>query len=326
VVKAGDPQLKFKILIYDKYLECIKNANDVNVILLNRLVNDWCKKYSFIEKAFDYEGNPYIEADDLGVGVYNVFDKWINNKKQFKNISHFFYTLKKSLKNKLIDEYRRCPNGLRIPKWRYEIRNILETMITEKENTMGRELNTAECEEIMSKIMTGRRKKIKDYYKEFEKFFYLKDTIPVSAMSKPDNDGNVIDADFEDLRRLKPEEKCLRNEEIRVIRDTVREILKSENSQCLNDILTVEYRDSHIDLYCLSEYKNSVIIENYRKTRVYPFQKDIYLKYHNDSQPDSAGSSASRMLKDFEKKVREKVLPKLSSRRIIKNLPEMPKL
>ena len=120
-----------------------------------------------------------------------------------------------------------------------------------------------------------------------------------------DGDADIIDK-VQDHNVNDPIDDCIRNEQISIMREAIRDILKNENNQCLNDILTVKFREFPVFLDCLSEFRNEKIIQNYKETKVTPFLKDIYLEYNN-VQPQSAGPSAKRLSNEFEMKLREKV-------------------
>ena len=278
--------------IYDKYLQCIDSPNADTIISLCDLAYKWCGKYTFRKKV-----------NDLGVDVCELFEKWVIDRRGFIDKTHFINSLKFALKNRLIQNYRDCPDGIRISKHTVNIWNEFEKHRTKKENLLYRKLSLMECEELMSEIMATKRKKVKNYYAEYQVLMDRKNIASLEFLPEPD--------EIPDLKVTNPENDYIKDEQKTIIRDAVREILKNENNPCLNDLLTVKFIDSPNDLYCLAEFKNNDIIANYEKTGKKPLKKDIYAQYY-DVKPDSAGPGASQLLETFEKKLRKETKKLLS--------------
>lgn len=310
--KNENPQKILKTQVYNRYLECVDNPNADNIILLCDLVYKWCRKYSFRKRMKGIGGEIYTEAENLAVDICDFCNEWVKEKKYFKNKNLFFGYLKEKLKFKLIEIYRNCPKGIKTSKEKITIWNEFEKQKAEKENSINRKLKTCECEEIMSEVMKSKRKKNKNYYAEYHEYINRKDTIAFSALCETDDEGGSV-LNIQDKRTRETFSKLWEEFNINVISDAVRDILEKENNQCLNDLLTVKYKGSDIDLLCLSEYKNNDIIISYKESGQAPNLKDIYLKYYN-VQSDSAGPCAAQMIKTFEEKLRKKTKKILSSR------------
>jgi len=295
VEKKENPQKTLlETHIYDKYLKCIDSPNADTIISLCDLVYKWCGKYTFRKKV-----------NDLGVDVCELFDKWVIDRRGFKDKTHFINSLKYTLKNRLIQNYRDCPDGIRISKHTVNIWNEFEKHKTEKENLLYRKLSQTECEELMSEMMATKRNKNKNYFAEYQALMDRRYTISFESLSEPDDEGNKK-TEIPDSRVITPGNDHIEDVQKTIIRDVVREILKNENNSCLNDLLTVKFINSPNDLYCLAEFKNNDIIANYEKTGKKPLRQDIYAQYYNPKKSDSAGPGASQLVETFEKKLQKK--------------------
>jgi len=305
VENRKDPKQILQDQIHEKYLKCIDSPNADNMILAYNLIVRWCRKYTFIKKITDVAGDTCIQADELGVDIYEVLDKWVKEKKLFNNESKFINCLRNSLKNRLNAHYRECPHGLKLSKKMVQIHKLFEGIKSDREGNLGRKLSYQECEELFLEVTTGKELKIKNY-NEYKEIIYHKDTRALSRLPMTE-DGDLIDYDsFQDKKVSDSHISGLINIQDDIIRDAVREILKKENNPCLNDLLTKEFMNSPKCLSWLAEFKNNGIIQSYNKTGIKPLLKDIYAKYY-DVKPDSAGPGANQLVENFKKKLQKKI-------------------
>jgi hypothetical protein len=236
------------------------------------------------------------DVDEMGLEIAEVIRRFIKDEtisKVPQDKDGFFKYLSVSIKNE--KGVSRCEYNeneiIRIPKGQKRKLRELEDFVRMTENNLGRKLTNAECEKSISK-----------WFKKQE-YINLLNVKKVGSISYTSNDGeNEIDAlNYVDPISNDPQfDEYILNRNIEIELETVKSVLNKKQDRS---------RDCYRALFTLFCVKNNLrglysildqeIIDAFYKNDKKPKQYEIYLKYHPETDRESAEAMASKNLKEL---------------------------
>ena len=302
-------QLEQENKIFLLYIKCLDKSEpdqQKNVARLWDLILRWNKRW----RKNIFTGH---SASDMSAEIFEVIDKFIGKNKEDvpkDKVEAFIKYLKKSLDNEEIGYYRK-ESVVNFPKRKMAALKEIKSAIKMKEKECGRKLTRIEITDFISEFFG---------IEEYNEILNLQH---ISSMESPfiNKDGKKKihsflnekgASDVFNEKKIKEPQKDYAKKHntpwmIR-LRDTVQIILKEnqKDSDCYKGLFTLYCCiDKTIDLECLQPVLDSEILDKFQKDGSKPNQYEIYMKYYNVKK-DSAEVLASKMWKNFRRKLKEK--------------------
>jgi hypothetical protein len=243
-------------------------------------------------KEIYYWYKDYLSVDvtNMGLGLVEVIIRFTKNISKIpKDKDGFFKYLTTSIKREKISSYyefdEKSPVNIPIEK-KKKLKEV-KGFIRMKESQLGRELTSDE--------------KIQGISKWFKKQEYLDllNLINIGSISHGGNNGNS-EIDIIDTYSLGPLGEYISKINTENVLEAVTSVLakKQEKTRpCIKALFTL-YCIKH-DLKGLYPILDQEIIDSFHKHDKKPKQYEIYLKYHPETDKESAEAMASTNLREF---------------------------
>jgi len=286
VDKQQTPEEKLKAVIYDIYIllfnEIVSDRRQVYCGQIWEKIVKWCDKYNYLK----------INANNMGVEIYNVINRLVkDNNETVKNKSEFFSILKKSMENAENEYFRTFGQGsIHIPREKRRMLKELNELIRIEEDQRGRKLTKDEEDQYISKWFIKQ---------EYIDLINAEKVGSISYINKEKNDKND-GFDIEDTHLLVPLEDLINKANIEDDQRTIMFLLdkkQDRNRDCDRALFTLYCIENKLKgLYPILDQE---IIDSVSKYGKELKQYEIYQKYHPDIDNKSAGVMASTNLKKF---------------------------
>ena len=279
--------------IYSRYLdELSSDRRQVDFVQIYEVIICWC---------ISYLG---IKANEMGIEIYNVVQRIVNNKVQ-KNKQEFAKYLKAALYTAKVEYYRNNETGyIDIPRDTRKRLKMVDDIIVTKESAVGRKVTEDE-----------RRQCISEWFgvAEYASLMNLKNVAGLEFNHGKNYADREIDHLNSNVRPLytekasvDPHEEYLKKLGIQDIKGALERVLQNTHEktrECYRALFTAYCIDKSIDFDGLTPFLDREILEAHLKDGKKPRRYEIYLKYHPEAKKTSAGAIASKMNKDFLKRL-----------------------
>jgi uncharacterized protein YdeI (YjbR/CyaY-like superfamily) len=237
-----------------------------------------------------YRDYLHANVDKIGVEIVKVIKHFIEDEtisKVPQDEDGFFKYLSVSIKREKVGSQREYNDKykIKIPKEKKRKLRELEDFIRMEESQLGRELTADERSQSISKWFNMTEEKAKEYLKLIDKKYVVRLDLLEDVL--PSTYGN-------------PENNFFENFNTAILREAVESVLNKKQDRS---------RDCYRALFTLFCVKNNLrrlypvldqeIIDAFYKNDKKPKQYEIYLKYHPETDRESAEAMASKNLKEF---------------------------
>ena len=289
-----------KDIIFDIYTKCQKETDsDRSQVFIGQL---W-------DLIFKY--NRKLKKDDMGREIFMVVRRLV--KKNYTQKTDFLKILNTSIKNAENEYYRNHKTSLLgLTRKDVKILKDMGRIMRMGDENAGRILTEVEHIQRISKWMNIEENEVK-------KYLDIENRKPVGYFDKEGN--NLLNSQkaftpYIENTSLTPENeffrKRIKSKEADNLCNIIETIIKEkrfnidpENKRkCYRALITNYFLDDKMAIETLYSVLDKDIIEYYREKKEKPNDKDIFQKYLNNPNQDSASSQASELLADFKSRLR----------------------
>jgi hypothetical protein len=247
-----------------------------------------------------------VDIDDMGLVISQVINRFTKAEK-IKRIPNdkdgFFKYLNTSIdreKTNLYYEYNE-KDTIRYPKEIKQRIKKVEDFIRMKESQNGKELTYNECIQGISKWFNISESNAREYL-ELSKNRNVRSLDFININGEEENilDSNDLKSSYCSYSNEEPESALFTNFNESIIREAVTSVLakKQERAKpCIKALFTLYCIKN--DLKELYPILDQEIIDSFHKHDKKPKQYEIYLKYHPETDKESAGVMAATNLREF---------------------------
>jgi hypothetical protein len=276
------PEEKLKTIIYDIYTSFFdettsdQREKDLGKIWGN--IVSWWNNYYYHK----------IDAKEMGVEIFNVIKRLVKDNNQTKkDKSELFYILKKSMENaekEYFSKYEQSP--IKISREKKRKLKEVAGFIRMKESQLERKLTTEEQIQGISKWFKNP---------EYIELLNIENIGSLDTGNEETGGPNYADPHSDD-----PLDEYINKTDTEDVLEAVTSVLdkKQERARpCIKALFT---------LYCIKNNLKGLypildkeIIDSFYKHDKKPKQYEIYLKYHPETDKESAGVMAATNLREF---------------------------